>query len=584
MIEPTAELSFSTKTPRWDFKTFQKNVVRQVSGQSFYQMATEFVRNKALERVGKREKEAKLEITTSDGQNRLVFRKNGEVFDPAEKFFPKKDRFTDEEIKPIEVKTVKGTDFDARAYFPPASRLELPEKWLDPHRPHQGIKALHELAHMALFLENPAYQYVRDDFRMQQLIAGWFLTESKRPVGELVGIVENLVQKGDFSNFGITDKEERTAYIRSTIDKFERVAQEGKLELTSLLGQTSLLMYLADVELERNTWALALNMLRDAKKAGFVIDNRPTKEIFKDIDVMLATRVTPGFTAAVKRPSSRKELGLPEKPEEKPIISPTPLEDLTGYLREVDKAVEKAGNEVRDYLHLNDEDIDPQSVRLTPISQIDSRIIKTGSWLFGADGTVTIDQEMESLIRICCSAFHEHDARWQKKHLQEFGEVIFPDERVNWTFGEGRVIVGDIKVSSVSGVPERYTVTFLTARNGGGKSPESMESNTVIFDRKPENLDEPPAPIADRGDNYYFARRVSPEGGFTRVGWQIVGEMMSIYGEAMKYAEEKGITQDKLKAYLESQGYDSNTIGELWMAYSGHAGFLRKPEVVQSRV
>jgi hypothetical protein len=546
----------------FDYGKFREKLTKRFEVRP-WDLFAEKAKNTLLEKVGKREKEAS--VSYSDGA--IVFTNDrGEVFDPIAEYFPGN--------RP-EIKLVDGDDRDARTLL--ASRkIDIPKNWVG-KRPHQGLKPLHELAHVRLFDQDPARQHAIDDIRLQQLAVSHMINDPKIPIGSIVEELQTLTNIGIVSDLGIPDKDQRVEYLSKMVHDIKRLADDGLAK--QYFGEVSLQEYELRIEQERNAWTVALSMHREARSRGITIDNRPIEKIFDSIDTALATQILPEWTHAVKRRSFRKKIGLPEKAGAKPESLTDSLAAFSLVSDYYENLRERASTQLREALHIQDGEV--RHARLTSIAQVDSRIIEANSGplagLFGKAKEVEIDSKTEAHVRLCLLAYQDWQKDWQSRHVAVYGGGYSPEEQESWN-SDNMQIVNTVDISSNVGT-DRKTVAFRTANVGKGMPPERIESNIVFLDEKIRDLEAKPIPIyAEAGSSFLFAYRRTSEGGFNIRGFQLIGERIDIIHNAGRYAKEHSIPDDmKVARYLESMGYDVNTVGEICIGMSGtFAGFLKK--------
>jgi hypothetical protein len=578
----------------FDYPKFQQKLEEKIGDHSRFNLFVERTLNVAAEKVGVRKNESRAKVMESDGKKSILFvNESGATLDPVKAIInsPHNRPKSEENIGGEDGQTRNlnvdfeilpagpNSDFEAGIRYAPNLTVSIPANWVDNSRPHSGIRVLHELGHAELYNENPSRIHIVHDLFIQKTVAELVIIDPKRPVGEIADTINWMIDSGGLSDLGISDKSQCEQYINRTIQEVIHLSQ-GSEELFSNFYQNVVFSeYQARVQNERDAWARGLKVFREAKRRGFLLDNRPTPKIFEEIDVALATRVTPQLTYGVKRLSSRAELGLPAKAEDRQQAIPMPLELNVAILRMLEKKSAETGDNIRSYLRLSDETIDKKTQRLTPIALVDSRIIKEDEGPFAVkteSQRPSVNREMESLVRLAVTAFQKREREFQEEHFRKFGDVIAPEEQKNWTFAKDMVVAGDIYLSKV--LDNRYQISFVTAGNGAGYDPRKMNSNMVLFDRNSDSADREPAPIARSNPEYVFAERVKPEAGDSNgfTGWQLVGEIFQIRDAAKEYAKANNIEEDNMvRMYLEQLGYNPKTIGMIWVGYSGgHAGYL----------
>lgn len=550
----------------FDYLEFKKKLFKRLNPSSS-DLYEEKVKNSVLETSGKRKKEAEVEV---DDQSIKFTSPEGEEFNPLEEL---------DLSEKVNFRLIDKDDRGARVSVG-RKEVDLPRSWIEGDSPHQGLKILHEIAHIAAAEQNPARRHIIDDIKMQKMATSQLMTSKDKKIGTIVEEITALTELGYLSDFGIINLSERTDYIGESVHKIKKLADEGLLG--KYFGQLSLTEYELNVEEERKAWALALSLYRKAKQKGVVIDNRSNDEIFEMIDLSLATRIRSGRTGFVKRKSFRKEMGLPEEIDDKPQVIPNPLQLFNEYNQALERVTQEATKDLREALYLDGGEL--KDVKITPITQVDSRIIRKSRSLFsktfGEGKEFEIDKKTESLVRTACLAFYKYQKRWQNERIEEFTHPYHVAQKDKWG-AENMKIVGTVDVSSVSGIDGRYSVVFRTTDVGKGYPRNRVETNTVHFDEKEENLEDLPAPaFRDKGDSFLFAYRRIPHEGSDYTGYQIAGERMEIIEEAKKYAQEHDVPEDqKVARYLESRGYDINTVGSIWIGlYGTFVGFLDEEE------
>lgn len=552
------------KPKEFDYNEFKNRLESKVSP-SPLALYVEKTKNTLLERTGRREKEAEVEVTKKSLQ---FSSKDGERFDPLEEL----------QLDDLTFTKTDEDDFGARTSIG-KKEINIPESWVNGEVPHQGLKILHEIAHIAVAEQNPGRRHIIDDVRTQQLATSRLLNNPDQSLGDIVDEINALSELGYISDLGFSDFEERRDYISQLVHNVKRVADDGLLK--EYFGQLSLTEYELRIEEERKAWALALSLYRKARQKGVVIDNRSNEQIFEMIDLTLATNILPDLTHAVKRKSFRKEMGLPETIEDKPDYLANPLHTFTEYTKSLQEISDKTREDIKKALHLNEREV--KETKITPITQVDSRIIKKSrfvlSRIFGEGKEVEIDRKTEAQVRLACLAYYSFQKNWQNERIQDMMTYPYFKEQIDKWGAENMKIVGTVNVSSVTGVDGRYMVTFRTTDVGKGSPKGRVESNTVFFDEKVDDLEGLPVPVhRDREDSFLFAYRHIPHEGSDYTGFQLVGERMQIIKEAGDYAQKNNIPEDqKVARYLESRGYDINTVGSIWVGMSGtFSGYLKE--------
>ncbi len=542
--------------PDFDYDKFKEKLNKKLAPSSV-DLFKEKAKNALFEATGKREKEAKVELSE---QSITFTSPEGEEFNPHE------------ELDLGEEVSFRVIDKDERGARVSVGKreIDIPRSWLEEDRPHQGLKILHEIAHIAVAEQNPARQHIIDDIRMQQQVASRLITSPDKTLGSIIEELGALTELGYLSDLGFTDRSERIEYISQSAHKVKQLADDGLLG--KYFGQLTLTEYELRIEEERKAWAVALSLYRKAKQKGIVIDNRPINEIFEMINLTLATSILPKLTHAVKRKSFRQEMGLPKKIEKKPKYIANPLQVFSEYNQALQEVSEQASKELKEALYLDEKEV--KDVKITPIMQVDSRIMRKSSSfasrLFGEGQEFEIDKKTESLVRLACLAFYKYQQRWQQEVVENFQHPYHKAQKDKWG-PEDMKIVGTVDVSSVAGVEGRYSIIFRTVDAGKGQRKDAIETNTVHYDERVKDLESLPVPAhRDRGNSFLFAYRRIPHEGSDYTGYQIAGERMEIIREAEKHAQEHDVPDDqKVARYLESRGYDINTVGVIWIGASG---------------
>ena len=81
--------------------------------------------------------------------------------------------------------------------------------------------------------------------------------------------------------------------------------------LQDMLAELRLAQEVAQGSYERDAWSRALVMAQRAGREGFLVDNRPHNQLFRYIDLYIASHLGPSTaTSAIRRRATRKELGL----------------------------------------------------------------------------------------------------------------------------------------------------------------------------------------------------------------------------------------------------------------------------------
>jgi hypothetical protein len=572
------------ESPPFDFSAFQGKL-KHMLNPSQLSLFAERAKMSILEKLGKRDKEASIQLlSSSTEEQRLVFiGENGAEFDPLES----RNTGLSENSDPITYSLIDGSDFDART-LPEARCIDLPRNWLDKQNPHQGLKALHEIAHVIVRDRNPSYSHVLDEIKINNVINEYFLYMPKISQGQIVTDIQKLIDAKLFSNMGISDPGERAKYLDKRVREYAKIATRDSL-LQRVYAQNTLLEYETNTQLERNVWVETLQLVRAAKRQGVIIDNRPVREQFDLIDLALATKIRPDWTHAVHHPLFRRRMGLPEHAGPRPKLAAMPVESAVWVVEKLERMQQDASNRLRERLHLSDEPVENFTVRITPVSAVDSRIIHAGDPLFFESDdspTLSIDREMETKIKLCVIAYQTWQNNWQTDHLEKYYDTMDSAEYHSFYVGAKQmVIVGDIDVSEVMGVPGRYTVLFRAANVGQGMDPKRIESDSVYYDNHIVDIEDKPVPAhRDNKTSYLFALRTKPEDEYGYVGWQLIGERMELIDKAEAYAQSQDIQTKKMEAYLRSQGYDTGTVGEIWIGLSGsHAGYLTEDPILKDQ-
>jgi hypothetical protein len=570
MTEPISE-GLTPEKPTFNYLEVQKKLYDQVKDNSF-QLAVEKFVNWSSEAVGVRKKEAKL-VNKGENQRILLENEKGEVLDPAELSDHKDESKSNSQ--PLTTIIVDEGPESGRTIVS-KGELFLPKPWVD-GRPHQGMRVLHEVAHNLVFRENPAYQHIVDELRIQKMAAELMATSSEMPMGDINEFILGSIDAKLISNLGINEPEGLKAHIGKIVSDTNRIFNEGPEVFEDYYGQLALTEYEVTAQRERNVWAKTLKMMRLAKEKGFVIDNRSPDKIFDQVDISLASRVLPNWTNIVKRKSFRKRFGLPDQVEEKPRLASMPLEVAVAKLESAQRFRDAVSDSVREYLGHNLGDVLRNETTITPISQADSQIIKPRDWLLGKSEGIKIDRRTETLVKLALGVYNKiHTEREEK--LMSLRGITESDEDGRWKPEGGVKIVDNINISADGHGSKQYSVSFNTTNVGGGHFKSRIESNLMFIREGRSDLDDDIAPAYQTSrEMYLFANRVTPEKGQKVTGLQIIGEIMDIRGEAIRWARENGIEKNQVAEYVKSQGYDQETVGSILLGDTGRfAGHIRE--------
>ncbi len=567
------QLNPNIQRESFDYEAFQRKLIANLRP-STLSRTKERILNAAMEMVGKRPKEAKmLLLQDNDAQPIVVFQNvKGETMRASQLLDPE-GQATD---NPLKVAPTKGDDFTA-GINPNTNELIAPIGWFGNDKTHQGLKLLHELGHVVNFKTNPGEFHRFNDMKIQHQMAIEIAKNQNGTLGGLIAHFQSQIDQGNFSNLGMPDKETRDEYIESMAHRIYNAYKQDFAVFSHYFQQNAKDAYLLNVKLERDAWAQALKMNREARRKGFIIDNRPTDEIFQDIDRSLATRINPYWTFAVRNPESRKQLGLPQDVEKKPKTGNFTLEDATSEIQLLEQVALDAAQATREYLGIDKQrDIRPGEDKETLLKMADSRVmVTTTGFLFSTEEKPVLTRPLEEQVRTCLLAWQAEQIKRQARWLREFSSLNIDIGPQNGS-KEDITILGNVKISNINGIPGRHEIHFKSFDMGDTGPAKRIESTTLIYDEKID-LSKEPAPIALDTSRFcvIFARRKEPKEGYSGT-LQVVGSVSELWKQASR------TSPPNLEKVLTDRGFDPKTAGEVWTAFGGSfVGFRREKGEVE---